>query len=400
MARRPSPAPRVAARIVAFVVVLLAGIWLGGHPSWLPSAIRSAFVSDSGGRLVDDVLDTLSRDYYRPINRSALVNDGLGAIIASLHDPYSHYYNAADYKSFLGQSNPHLSGIGIDVVPEAAGLRVADVFPDSPAARAGLAHGDLILKVGSTSLAGRAGGFAEKLIRGPAGTSVHLTIARGKSVRELSIVRANVVIPVASGTIVRYHGIKLGYLQLTAFTSGSGGELRADTQKMLHQGARALILDLRDNGGGLLDEAINVASIYIPDGTIVSTRGRSQPTQVYTATGHAISTSIPMTVLVNRDTASAAEIVTAALQDRGRAKIIGTRTYGKGVFQEIEPLPGGSALDITVGEYFTPNGRNLGGGGVREGQGIKPNIYVSDQLHARSDPVLAMAERTVASELP
>ncbi len=133
---------------------------------------------------------------------------------------------------------------------------------------------------------------------------------------------------------------------------------------MLHQGAQALILDLRENGGGLLEEAVNTASIFIPNGTIVSTDGRAQPRQVYLAKGGAISTKIPMVVLVDHGTASAAEIVTGALQDRGRAKVVGTHTYGKGVFQEIDPLPNGGALDFTVGEYFTPNGHNLGGGGV------------------------------------
>src|SRR5207302_1846085 len=134
--------------------------------------------------------------------------------------------------------------------------------------------------------------------------------------------------------------------------------------------------------GGLLNEAVNVASIFIPDGTIVSTAGRSQPRQVYLAKGGAISGSIPVVVLVDHGTASAAEIVTGALQDRGRAKVVGTHTYGKGVFQEIQTLSNGGALDITVGEYFTPSGRNLGGGGVREGAGITPNIPVATNARA------------------
>jgi len=167
----------------------------------------------------------------------------------------------------------------------------------------------------------------------------------------------------------------------------------------LGAGARALILDLRENGGGLLQEAVNVASIFIPDGTIVSTHGRAQPRQVYLARGGAIPTRIPMVVLVNRDTASAAEIVTAALQDRGRAKVVGTHTYGKGVFQEIQPLANGGALDLTVGEYFTPNGRNLGGGGVREGAGVSPNVYAADNPAAAHDRALKVAERVVSTEL-
>jgi carboxyl-terminal processing protease len=156
---------------------------------------------------------------------------------------------------------------------------------------------------------------------------------------------------------------------------------------------------LRENGGGLLQEAVNVSSIFIGDGTIVSTAGRAQPRQVYLAKGDAIAARMPMVVLVDRDTASAAEIVTGALQDRGRAKVVGTRTYGKGVFQEIEPLSNGGALDLTVGEYFTPNGHNLGGGGVREGAGITPNVYASGNPAAPGDHGLAVAERVVAAEL-
>jgi carboxyl-terminal processing protease len=145
---------------------------------------------------------------------------------------------------------------------------------------------------------------------------------------------------------------------------------------MLHQGARGIVLDLRSNGGGLVEEAQLIASIFIPKGTIVTTRGRSQPTQTLAATGDAIRSSIPLVVLVDSNTASASEIVTAALQDHRRAIVVGRHTFGKGVFQEEEPLSNGGALDITVGEYFTPNGRNLGGGGVKEGAGITPEVAV------------------------
>ena len=213
------------------------------------------------------------------------------------------------------------------------------------------------------------------------------------------LVRANVTVPVAASRLLSYHGLKLGYLAFTAFTEGSGAELKAQVQKMLHAGAQGLILDLRDNGGGLLEEAIKVASLFIPDGTIVTTRGRSQPTEVYTALGDPIAPKLPMVVLVNRDTASSAEIVTGALKDRGRAEVVGTNTYGKGVFQEIQNLPGGGALDITVGEYFTPNGQNLGGGGVREGRGIEPNVFVRDNPAHPGVRTLQTGERVLASKI-
>ncbi len=157
----------------------------------------------------------------------------------------------------------------------------------------------------------------------------------------------------------------------------------------------------------MLNQAVAVASIFIRSGTIVSTRGRNQPTQVYTALGgkYLIAPSIPLVVVVDRDTASSAEIVTAALQQRGRAKVVGTRTYGKGVFQESQTVDGGGILDITVGEFFTPDGKNLGGAGVAQGKdlvrgpGIKPNYYVADNPAAPGPAALKKAESVLAGEL-
>jgi carboxyl-terminal processing protease len=385
--------------VIAAVVILVAGIWIGGHASFLPTALRGNSVDDSNSKLVHQVLTMLSQDYYRPVNTSNLTNSGLEAAVASLNDPYSHYFDPAEYESFQNTSNPHLSGIGIDVYPQSNGLRVVDVFPESPAAKSGLMRGDVIIKVGTTALSGKNADTASALIKGPAGSKVTLTVLRGKKHMVITITRADIVVPVATGEIVNYHGVKLGDLQFTSFTQGSGDQLRQQVTSVMHQGARGLILDLRENGGGLLDEAVNVASIFIPDGTIVTTRGRSQPTQVYLAQGNALAPSIPLVVLVDRGTASAAEIVTGALQDRRRAVVVGTHTYGKGVFQEINPLPNGGALDITVGEYFTPNGHNLGGGGVREGAGLTPNIFAEDNPKSPQDEALQVAEKTVASEV-
>ncbi|MGH2894468.1 MAG: S41 family peptidase [Solirubrobacteraceae bacterium] len=382
------------------VVVLLVGVWFGGHPSWLPGPIRSAFVSQSDSdKLINQVLGLIENDYYRKVSRSDLVNKGLEAAVASLNDKYSHYYDPTDYRSFQNQDNPHLSGIGIDIKVQPLGLLVQDVFQGSPAAKAGLARGDMIVEVGSTSLANRSVDFSASLIKGRAGTKVSLTVLRGKRRRIITVRRANLVVPVAASKLLDYQGSKLGYVELTSFTSGSGGQVRSQVAQMLHQGARGLILDLRENGGGLLNEAVNVASVFISDGTIVSTDGRAQPRQVYLAKSNlTIAPKLPMVVLVDAETASAAEIVTGALQDRDRAKVVGTHTYGKGVFQEIEPLSNGGALDFTVGEYFTPSGRNLGGGGVRQGRGIQPNVYAFTKSTAKTDTALTVAEKTVAGE--
>jgi carboxyl-terminal processing protease len=385
---------------VGVVVVLLIGVWFGGHPSWLPAPLRSAFVSKTANeRLVQSTLDLISKDYYKPVNTGALLNDGLEEVVASLDDPYSHYYPPAGFRQFEQITNPQVVGIGVSIAgkPVDHGIEIEAVFQGSPAARAGLRHGDIITAVDAKSLAGKTIAQGSKLIRGAAGTSVRLAVSRKGKPLNLTITRADVTVPVAASKLVHYKGKALGYLEFTQFTQGSAAQLRVQVQKMLKAGAKGLILDLRDNPGGLLAQAVGVASLFIKNGTIVTTRGRAQPTTVYTALGDAIATKIPMVVLVNRSSASSAEIVTGALKDRGRAKVVGTHTYGKGVFQQLMPLPAGAWLDITVGEYFTPNGHNLGGGGVKEGKGITPNVYVNP--NGKGPSALTVAEQTVAAEI-
>jgi carboxyl-terminal processing protease len=397
---RRSRTLRLLALVVAAVVVLLAGVWLGGHPGWIPSSVRSGFVDEgSGSKLVDQVVGLLQRDYYRKVNGSQLVNDGLAAAVASLGDPYSHYFSPTDYRSFQNESNARVSGIGVSVVPVRKGLQIVEVSVGSPAARAPLARGDVITRVGATSLAGRSSAASAALIQGRVGTDVTLTLLTGKHRRTVTMRRAVINEPVASGRVVTFHGVRVGIVGLSSFSDGSGAKVRGEVEQVLHAGARALVLDLRDNGGGLLEEAVRVASVFIPDGTIVSTSGRSQPRQVFLAKGGAISTRIPLVVLVDHGTASSSEIVTGALQDRHRAKVVGTHTYGKGVFQEIQPLPNGGALDMTVGEYFTPSGRNLGGGGVRRGAGITPDVFAATSPRSHVDTALRTAEQTVLAEL-
>ena len=392
--------------LLAALVLLLIGVWFGGHPSWLPASRRSVFVSKTATeRLVQTTLDLIAKDYYRPVDTSKLLNTGLEGAVASLNDPYSHYFPPALYRSFQQQTNPQVAGIGVEVgvVPVRGGILIEEVIQGSPAAHAGLRHGDIITAVGSTSLRGKSVTDGSKLIKGDPGTQVKLTYVRDGKPHAVTITRANVVVPVAASKLLSYHGKRLGYLQLSQFAEGAAAELRQQVQAMLRQHAQGLILDLRDNPGGLLTQAVGVASLFIKNGTIVSTRGRSQPTTVYTALGGAIAPTIPMVVLVDRGTASSAEIVTGALKDHGRAQVVGTHTYGKGVFQELMPLPGGAALDITVGEYFTPNGQNLaaGGvkGGVKEGKGIAPNVYVYDNPNAPGTHALKVAESTVAAEI-
>lgn len=395
-ARRRSPVPALLSLIALAVVVLVIGIWLGGHPSSLPAPLRDTLVGDSEGRDVQAVLDAIQDDYYRKVPRSQLVDDSVQGAIAGLNDRFSSYFDPREYRDFEASTDARFSGIGISVTPVARGLLVRRVFERSPAARAGIVPGDVIVAVNGRALKGRPSSFATGLIKGEPGTRVALAVARGARVRRLNLTRARVAVPVVASRLRTVNGVKLAAIELSGFTSGAHGELRQAVDTALARGAKGIVLDLRGNGGGLLDEAVLASSIFIEDGTVVTTDGRTRGRKVFSATGDAISAKVPVVVLVDRGTASSAEIVTGALQDRRRAEVVGTRTFGKGVFQEIKELPNGGALELVVGEYFTPSGRNLGGGGVKPGRGIAPDVQAVDRPSTARDEALDVALSTLA----
>jgi carboxyl-terminal processing protease len=385
--------------ILAAIVLLLAGIWLGGHPSALPPLLRGSMFESRRPQIVtQQALTILTTRYFRPLERSRLVDLALAGMVDGLEDPYSHYLDPSAYRESRNAPERPRIGIGIDLAHEPDGLRITGVVERSPAAGAGLERGDLIVKVGSTSLANRDEAFGLDLLRGPAGTTVTLTVLRDRTQHVFSVERREFVVPIASSRILRHDGVRIGYLRLTGFSEGSGDKLRTEVKAVLRGHAQGLILDLRGNGGGLIDQAINVASIFLAHGTIMSAEERGQPTRVYTARDDAIAPDTPLVVLVDQGTASSSEIVTAALQDHRRAKVVGTRTYGKGVFQQTQRLINGGALDITIGQFFAPDGRNLGDG-VHPGTGINPNVDVPENSHGAVDEALAAAERTVSAEV-
>jgi len=381
-------------------LLLILGIWLGGHPDNLPVFARDALVGDSQGRLYDEALDAIADNYYRPVDKDKLLDEGLTAGIKSLDDRFSAYFDPKTYKEFEEATEGAFEGVGLTVAEDERGLRVVTVFDGSPARRAGIRSRDVITAVDGESLAGKTTDEATTLIKGPAGSTVSLTVVTGKAApRTLKLRRARVDVPVVESELRRADGAEIAHVRLSSFTSGAHGEVRKAVDELLDKGAEGVVLDLRDNGGGLLNEAVLVSSIFVGDGTIVSTKGRTRARRVFEASGNAIDGDIPVVVLVNGESASASEIVAGALQDRKRAEVVGTRTFGKGVFQEVRPLSNGGALDITVGEYFTPGGRNLGGGGVKKGAGIEPGIKARDDIETEDrDEALEVALRTVARE--
>ena len=380
-------------------VVLVVGIWLGGHPDLLPGFVRDSSLVDRSpqARVLDEALDIIEDDYYREVDREELLNESLQAGVASLQDRFSAYFNPDSFQHFRDVTSGGFEGVGMTVEGVARGLRITKIFKGSPADRAGLEPGDLILSADSQALAGKTTTQATALIKGPRGTSVTLRVAADGEERQVRVKRDRVDVPVVEARMRRTGGERIGHVSLASFSAGAHGEVRRAVRELLEDGAEGIVLDLRDNGGGLLNEAVLVSSIFIPEGTIVSPKGRSRPRRVFEATGASIDRDVPVSVLVNRNSASASEIVAGAIQDRERGTVVGTRTFGKGVFQEVQQLSNGGALDITVGEYYTPSGENLGGGGTRRGAGIKPDVRARDDADTeRRDEALQAALRTVA----
>ncbi len=389
--------------VLLLLALLVAGVWLGGHPEDLPGFARRTLVADNNTRVVNEALGRMVHDYYRPLNASSLNGAAIAGAVGSLGDRFSHYLDPAEYHSFVQPAS--FTGIGVEVAPNPLGLQIAHVFNASPAARAGLQPEDLILAVNGHSLAHLSENAASALVKGPPGTAVTLRVRERRgghtAVRTLTLTRAVIAEPVVASLTRTIHGVPVGVVALAMFSAGAAGEVREAVEGELHvHHARGIVLDLRGNGGGLVEEARLIASIFLPSGaTVVTTRGRTQPTLTLRAAGHPIPASIPVVILVDHNTASSSEILTGALQDHRRATVVGTHTFGKGVFQEEQPLANGGALDITVGEFFTPNGRNLGGGGVRQGAGITPEVAIPSSS-IDSSSALATALRVLAAKIP
>ena len=391
-----SPA-RVVALVAALLAVLAAGIWLGGHPANLPAPLRDVFVDESAG-LTAEATELIEDNYYREVDESELIDSSLSGMARGLrrrfHDRFSEYFPPQVLERFNEAIQGRFSGIGLTVVKVKPGLRVEKVFKGSPAEGAQIQPGDVIVSVEGHRISGVSSTKSTELIKGPEGTDVRIGIRRSGSgkVEDLTLTRAQIAVPVVASTVLESGGRKFGYVRLASFSEGSHAYVRRAVERVRRLGAEGLILDLRENGGGLLEEAVLNASIFLSKGTVVvSTKSRTQGEAVYDALGDSLPPQ-PIVVLIDRNTASAAEILTAALADEAGAEVVGTRSYGKGVFQQEVSLSNGGALKLTVGEYFTPNGENLGG------KGIHPDVYVRDDPATKRDEARERALRVLAAE--
>jgi len=383
----------------ALVAVLCFGLWLGGHPSDLPGFLRDAFVEEPGG-LTAEAAEAIEESYFRPVGETELSNASLQGMVRELRrrhdDQFTEYFSPESLESFNEQIEGRFTGIGLSVIPVKRGLRISQVFPGSPAAAAGLAPGDTIVSVDGSSIAGESSTEATAKIKGPEGSEVTVGVLDAESgkVRRETMVRAEVSLPNVSSRVEEVGGRTLGYVRLLSFSVGASELLADAVRKVQDEGAEGIVLDLRGNPGGLLDEAVQSASVFLPEGdVVVSTESRSQGETVHETVGGNLP-AVPMVVLIDGGTASAAEILTAALADNGDATVVGTSSFGKGVFQEERDLANGGALKLTVGEYFTPDGVNLA-----ESKGIHPDVKVNDDPRTRTDEAIRRGFGVLAGQV-
>jgi carboxyl-terminal processing protease len=368
------------------LAALAAGLYLGGHPDKLPRFAQNLFVEDDRA-LQAEITDRIQDDFYKKVDPQRLRERTLKGTVEALDDPFSQYLPPSEAQQFAQAVEGQFEGVGMTVDEDRRGLRVLNSFPNSPARRAGITKGDLITAVNGRSLAGVDSRVATGRIKGPAGTSVKLevTVGRGKQ-RTVRVKREKIDVPLVESKLVERNGRKVGVIKLASFSTGAHGEVRAAIRRLRARGADGFVLDLRGNGGGLLQEAVLVSSQFIEKGRIVSVRGRTRAERVEDAAGDAAAPKAPVVVLVDGGSASASEITAGALRDRGRGTLVGQRTFGKGLVQEVEPLSNGGVLDLTVANYYLPSGKTIP---LRKG--LRPQVKASDNPKTKRDEALPVA---------
>ncbi|MGA9866593.1 MAG: S41 family peptidase [Acetobacteraceae bacterium] len=325
--------------------------------------------------LFGDVFERVRADYVDKIGDKELVENALNGMLSGL-DPHSAYMNARQFRDMEVQTRGQFGGLGLEVSADKDGLvKVVSPIDDTPAARAGIKAGDLIVQIDGKSIEGMTLADTVDKMRGAPNTKIELTLKREgvDAPVNVSLIREIIQIHVVKS---RMEPNDIAYIRLAQFTEEADSGIRkAITQLKQKNGGklRGVILDLRNDPGGLLDQAVAVAGDFIAQGEIVSTRARhSNEDQSWHAKGDDITGGVPLVVLINNGSASSSEIVAGALQDHHRAVLLGTRSFGKGSVQTVIPLPGGGAMRLTTARYYTPSGRSI------QGLGITPDIKVAE----------------------
>lgn len=384
---------------IAGVAVLLAGAFFLGLFLTRTQAPESSTVtaasppraatSDLEPPLIDEVRRELADSYYRSVSPKVLAAPTIDGVLEALGDPNTDYLTAPEYDSLQNRTAKSYLGVGLTVEPARAGLLVTSAL-NGPAQQAGIRPGDVIVRID-----GRQAGtlsFEQSLafIKGEKGTFVRLTIRRpNKIVKHFTVMRQEIAVPSLRTRLFTYRGTKLAHARLLAFREDTSTRLREATERLVARGASGLVLDLRDNPGGLLAQAVRTVSIFLKKGVVCTTGGLHQEQVVYEVSGRAAHPKLPLVILVNGASASAAEIVAAAFQDHERAVVVGRQTFGKASVQSIKPFWNGSALKLTTATYLTPSGVDL------SERGVRPQVRASDRPLTRRDEALHAAAQAL-----
>ncbi len=307
-----------------------------------------------------------SQVFMTPVAKQTLFEGSLKGMVSSLGEPHSQYLDAEDYTSIMEQTSATYSGVGMVLGMGTDGLEAVSAIEDQPAARAGIESGDRIIKINDVDTSTLTIEEASKRVRGEAGTDVTLVIKRGNEEKTFTITREKITLPTVKSKMLTPD---VGYIRISQFAENTGNDFGLQYQDLKKQGMKKLIIDLRDNPGGLLTTAQEISDFILPKGTLVTVQDRSGKVAEYDSAG--IENPIPLVILINKGSASASEIIAGAVQDRKAGTIVGTNSYGKGTVQTILPNFGNEAIKITIAKYHTPNDR------VIDGIGIKPDVEIA-----------------------
>jgi carboxyl-terminal processing protease len=356
------------------IIATVASVALLGAPALVPRATVEAKSNTETYRVLDvfaAVFERVRSDYVEEVSDETLVESAINGMLTTL-DPHSSYLNAKNYKDMQVQTRGEFGGLGVEVTMDNGVIKVVSPIDDTPAAKAGIKPNDLIVQVDGQPVAGLTLPDAVEKMRGPVNSDIKLTVLReGRDPFDVTLTRAIVKIQSVKSHL---EGDNVGYIRITSFNEQTDSGLQNAVKNLKQQAGNKLVgyvLDLRNNPGGLLEQAIAVCNSFLPKGTeVVSTRGRGDVVQRYSTTSDDATGGLPIVVLINSGSASASEIVAGALEDHHRAVLLGTKSFGKGSVQTIIPLPGHGAMRLTTARYYTPSGRSI------QAKGIEPDILV------------------------
>jgi len=340
---------------------------------------QQAVLSSTSSTKINELVKAIDLYYYKDVNNSDLTTGLYKGLMKGLNDPYSAYYTPEEYKNLMAQTNGNFYGIGAGLSQDAKTMQVSitKIYDGSPAQEAGLKVGDIIVNVGDIDATSMDVTDLVQHIRGEEGSTVHLKVYRqgADGYLQFDIKRAKVNYETVTGQMLD-NGI--GYITISEFGEDTANQFETTVKTLQGQGMKGMIVDLRNNGGGLVTAVTKILDDILPEGTIVYTKDKYGNRQDFKSSGNT-SMKYPMAVLVNGYSASASEIFAGAIRDYKYGTLIGTKTYGKGVVQNIFPLKDGAAIKLTIAKYYTPNGENI------QGTGIKPDITLDYSYTGASD---------------